>query len=306
VFCLVFFFSGALAPSLIIGRFFAGAFNFYTAKWVVFKSSGNILRELTLYISLVAVLTCLSYFLIDSIVAFGIPLLLGKIIVETVIFLVAFSIQRTFVFSDTPSVTDWDVYYKNRKFSINLRYITEKLLLRILGRLSGKEISSITEFGGGDSCFYEALAKAFPQAKYTIVDNSEAGVALFLRKYTGENIAALKADILCPISIHKAEIVFSVGLIEHFPPEDTERCIAAHFDAVWPGGLVLISYPTPTIPYRIIRSLAEMLHIWRFHDERPLSSDEVVPQMAKYGTIVHQSKNWWIGLTQEVVAVRAR
>ena len=306
VFCLAFLLTGTLGPSLIIGRFFAGAFNFFTAKWLVFKSGGNTVRELTLYVFLVCVLTYISYLLIDGVHGQGVPLLLAKIMVEGAVFLVAFSVQRTFVFRENPAATDWDTYYNNRKFSISMRHVTERLLVRIFLRQAGSAVSSITELGGGDSCFYNALRKVYPSTQYTVVDNSGIGISLFQRKHAGEKISAVHANILEPLNMDKAEVVFSVGLIEHFSPEQTSRCIAAHFEAVKPGGLVLISYPTPSVPYRVIRSLAEVMHIWRFHDERPLTAEEVVPQMARYGDVVHQSKNWWIGLTQEIVAVRVR
>jgi predicted SAM-dependent methyltransferase len=48
------------------------------------------------------------------------------------------------------------------------------------------------------------------------------------------------------VELAEADICFSVGLIEHFTEEDLPRVVSAHFDVVRPGGLVVISFPTPT------------------------------------------------------------
>jgi cyclopropane fatty-acyl-phospholipid synthase-like methyltransferase len=115
------------------------------------------------------------------------------------------------------------------------------------------------------------------------------------------------ADLLAgPVSTEKADIVFSVGLIEHFSTADTAECIRAHFELVKPGGYVLITYPSPTALYSIIRRAAELLKIWSFPDERPLTSQETVPLFSRYGAVVQKKMNWWIGLTQEIVLIKTQ
>ncbi|QCK88184.1 class I SAM-dependent methyltransferase [Phreatobacter aquaticus] len=114
----------------------------------------------------------------------------------------------------------------------------------------------------------------------------------------------MQIDLLNDTLKQKGDLVYSVGLIEHFEPKDTARMIHAHFEAAIPGGLVLITYPTPTLPYRTIRGAAEMLGVWKFHDERPLAYDEVGREMEKYGQIIFRKMNWFIGLTQEILVAR--
>jgi cyclopropane fatty-acyl-phospholipid synthase-like methyltransferase len=103
-----------------------------------------------------------------------------------------------------------------------------------------------------------------------------------------------------------ADIAFSVGLIEHFSPSDTKRAIQTHFDSVRSGGLVIVTFPTPTLLYRTTRRTIELLGQWKFHDERPLSFTEVLPTMERYGTILHTEINWPIFLTQGIVVARKK
>jgi 2-polyprenyl-3-methyl-5-hydroxy-6-metoxy-1,4-benzoquinol methylase len=66
-----------------------------------------------------------------------------------------------------------------------------------------------------------------------------------------------------------ADVVFSVGLIEHFDQSGTNAMIRAHFKALKPAGCAIISFPTPTWLYRAAPRLAETLGLWKFPDERP-------------------------------------
>ena len=90
-----------------------------------------------------------------------------------------------------------------------------------------------------------------------------------------------RADGITPDRLY--DIVFSVGLIEHFDPAGTARVVAAHFDYLRPGGTAIITFPTPTWLYRVVRGLAEMTNNWIFHDERPLRLPEFERAVAGLG-----------------------
>ena len=77
--------------------------------------------------------------------------------------------------------------------------------------------------------------------------------------------------------------------------------IKKHFIAAKKGGVVIITYPTPTISYRITRKILEILSLWEFHDERPLKAKEVEDVALKYGEIVEKSINRLIPLSQGII-----
>ena len=173
------------------------------------------------------------------------------------------------------------------------------------------EVKYICEFGGGDSCFYEGFREVYNKAYYKVLDNSTNGVNLFNTKY--KNIPPFLQDAeICNLltntskKIESSDIVFSAGLIEHFDKNNTKIMIERHFEFTKDNGIVLITYPTPTLIYQIIRKCAEILRIWRFHDERALLFDEVHNSAKECGELLARRLNIAIGLTQEILVYKKR
>jgi len=102
----------------------------------------------------------------------------------------------------------------------------------------------------------------------------------------------------------EADLVFSVGLIEHFSVRDTAKAVKAHFDILKSNGIAIISFPTPTFLYRMARFAAERLGLWIFHDERPLKQSEVSGTGGQYGQLLDQRIIWPIFLTQAMLVFR--
>ena len=202
--------------------------------------------------------------------------------------------------------TDWDAYYA-RPFSAAAltRRITTAKLLRHLQRWLPTPRPCIVELGGANSCFISALYHQLNPAQYVAVDNNRYGLTLLSERckdLTG--LTVLEDDVQNPQQQATADLVFSVGLIEHFDEAGTARAIATHFRYARPGGLVLISFPTPTWLYRSVRSLAELTGSWRFPDERPLTFAEVANTMQAHGELLAHDLNLAIMLTQVLLIGR--
>lgn len=206
------------------------------------------------------------------------------------------------------SATDWNAYYRRPARQARLtRQITGRLLLDLIRRHAEGDPHAICEIGGANSCFYDRVRQAYPHARYAVIDNNAFGLGLLRERGRGDPLLTMyQEDVLrLPDGMEQADIVYSVGLIEHFSPVDTATSIRKHFSCARPGGLVIITFPTPTWLYRATRALAERLGVWRFPDERPLSLDEVKGEVSKSGTIVETRVNWAIVLTQGIVVARA-
>lgn len=308
VFSIIIFFSNSLVFAIAGARFVAGIFNFTVNKYVVFKTKGKILKELIKYTLLVMFLGICSYYGVKLLVLVGANVYLSKILVESIIFLSSFFIQRFFIFETMSTykqdTTDWNSYYSDRNNNLSpTRKITAKIITTIIPQY---KYSLITEFGGGDSCFYKFFRNKFSDCKYRIVDSSKVGVNKFLSKNKGDNIDAICDDLFNTSFEEDSDFVYSIGLIEHFDRDMTKKCIEKHFQSAKKGGIVLISYPTPTLLYRITRKLSELLHLWRFFDERPLEFDEVNGTASQFGDLISRKLNWAICLTQEVLVYRKR
>jgi SAM-dependent methyltransferase len=166
---------------------------------------------------------------------------------------------------------------------------------------------AITELGGANSCFWQAIDAAVHPRSYTAVDNNALGLGkLQERAANARGLVAVQADIFALPALQPADIVFSVGLVEHFSPERTRAAIDAHFKLARPGGLVVITFPTPTWLYRATRFMSERLGMWLFHDERPFWFSDVASAFEANGTVFQHRILWPIVLTQTLVIARKR
>lgn len=203
-------------------------------------------------------------------------------------------------------VTDWDNYYSlpYRTASLTRRY-TSSVLVHLL-KSCAPVAPSILELGGANSCFADRILTEVKPSRYHVVDSNELGLRLFKARHAGDDrVSGSLADILkAPFANGEYDVVYSVGLIEHFDEGGTATAIATHFHYLRPGGLAIITFPTPTLLYRIIRKVAELTGNWIFHDERPLSLAEFVKTASRYGTIESSRILWPLILTQYCTVVR--
>ncbi len=198
--------------------------------------------------------------------------------------------------------TDWDRYYRQPFRAARLtRRITAANLVRQIRRfVCARPV--VVELGGADSCFFDAIHRAVRPRQYHVVDNNQLGLERFRRRIgRADEVFVSNQDVLRLSYQVDADLVFSAGLIEHFDPQDTRRAVAAHFESLRPGGIAIMSFPTPTVLYRAARGLAERAGLWRFPDERPLKLGEVAAAARPLGRMLLRKIVWPIVLTQYLV-----
>jgi len=286
-------------------------FNYTAVKKIVFLSRRRHRETLPRYILLVLLSGTVSYFLITSLTSVvDVPVIAAKACAEGLIFLVNFAIQRDFIFSKKPqgSGTNWNDYYANPyKTASVTRKVTEHYLVGLIQKYSPVPIKGLTiaELGGANSCFFNTIMKRVDPKQYHVYDNNLVGLDKMEKRVRAHDRLFLHAqDVLTLPEINSYDLVFSVGLIEHFNEHDTKSAILAHFKLLKPGGVAIISFPTPTLLYRGSRWVAEVTNSWIFHDERPLERSEVVTTLEKAGTIAFERLNWVIFFTQRMMVVR--
>ena len=84
----------------------------------------------------------------------------------------------------------------------------------------------------------------------------------------------------------------------------TRAAIQSHFRVVKPGGCAIISFPTPTLLYRVARRITEAAGAWKFPDERPLDRDEVLAAANDWGRLEFEKILWPIVFTQRLMVFR--
>ena len=210
--------------------------------------------------------------------------------------------------------TDWNRYYQAPfKTACWSRRIVRNTLLRLFyeSGLTRQKDLCILEAGGGNSCFYQAVAEHLKPVRYCVLDQHQESLDQLVRRIQSrKNIIPpeiIRQNVLespSPDLQKKFDMVFSVGLIEHFSSEGTQGALQFHLDCVKPGGLVIVFFPTPTILYRIIRKAAELTGLWIFHDERPLTVRELLPQLQVQGNVLKHKILYAMFLTQAFIVLR--
>lgn len=203
--------------------------------------------------------------------------------------------------------TDWDLYY--RKTPVTARLTRPILFGRVLAMLQRYSVPNplLAELGGAGSQMFDQVLHLLEPREYHVIDNNQYGLDQ-LQSRVGDdarvrfwNRNVLKLGV--PMEL---DTVFSLGLIEHFDEEGTREAVLAHLRLVKPGGIAIISFPTPTWLYRATRGIAEFTGKWIFHDERALWPDEVKAAIDGHAEWVRDELVWPIMLTQTLAVIRKR
>ena len=206
-------------------------------------------------------------------------------------------------------VTDWNQYYTSvpATATATRKYTTAVLvsMIRRYGRPGETSGLSIVEIGGANSCFIDQIMAEVRTRLYDVIDTNEFGLSLLAGRFgVNRQVGLFHQSVLDLSYDRKADLVFSVGLVEHFTPADTRTAILAHFDVLRPGGTLIITFPTPTLLYRVTRRLIEICGMWKFPDERPLLPGEVLASIGERGEILCRKTLWPQILTQHLVVAR--
>jgi glycosyltransferase involved in cell wall biosynthesis len=314
---LVFYFSfaafGSTAGSQVAGRAVALFVSYRLNRQLVFHANVSGYGVWLRFVGVVVVSGVASYAIINFLSgSFGWSILTAKLTAESALFLFNFAFLRDFVFTSQPEIarkTDWSNYYQSVPPTAKLtRKYTTRVILDTLQRFGLAESGSgMLEFGGANSCFLDAFLARFRPSEYHVADTNEYGLNLLAQRSTGAcRLHLHSADVLRDRIPGHFDLVYSVGLIEHFDADGTAEAVNSHFRHVAPGGLVLITFPRPTWLYRIVRGFLEMAGLWKFPDERPLQPREVLRSIQGQGTVLFQKTLWPLMLTQHLILVRAK
>ena len=91
-------FTKNLLLSVVVSRVISSAVQCYLNANVVFNKTTTPLKSVVRYASLVVILLCCNYLLLNTLVKIGIGLLVAKIVTEGILFLLSYRVQKTVVF----------------------------------------------------------------------------------------------------------------------------------------------------------------------------------------------------------------
>jgi len=296
----------------IAARAVAVVAHFLLSREYVFRAKGQFkLSEVVRYGAIVIANLALTTWLLLTFQSWGAAAVPAKILAQLAGFLFTFVVLDRFVFRDPAEErTNWEEYYRHpfpaSKWSRGI--MSGMLRTLIAAHAPQRRPLSLLELGGGNSCFLEGLMEAHEIAPYVVLDNSPEGMRLARERFAprfGERVGYINDDVFAVELDRRYDVVYSVGLIEHFDDRMMRRLIGLHRQWAADDGLILIAVPTPTILYRIVRTTAEIVGLWKFPDERPVPRARLVSLMREQGMdVIFERTLWSQVLTQSIVAAR--
>ena len=156
----------------------------------------------------------------------------------------------------------------------------------------GRQVS-IVEIGGANSCFLDAVLEQVRPKSYDVIDTNEYGLSLLAGRAPKGGVVRLHLrNVLSLTHDCEADLVYCIGLMEHFDPPETRRAVLGHLDPLRAGGIAIISFLTPTLLCRLSRKFIKAIGLWKFPDERPLEPAEVLPTIRERADILYRKTLW--------------
>jgi ubiquinone/menaquinone biosynthesis C-methylase UbiE len=108
---------------------------------------------------------------------------------------------------------------------------------------AGITVAHVLDLGSGPGAYLDLFLRAFPKARGTWIDVSEAmeGMARERLAPFGGRVAYVIGDAerLATLDVRPAEVVISSRALHHFSPESLQGVYRAAFEVVTPGGFVM-------------------------------------------------------------------
>lgn len=148
---------------------------------------------------------------------------------------------------------DWDTFwlFTSRHKAFN-RLLYSLHFRHYISLLDGvlPEKPNILELGAGSGIIPRRIVKRWG-GHATLVDSNKVARDLFLaRRIPGEPLDYVLGDVLELDFPPVFDLVYSDGLIEHFP--EKERLIAAHKQALKPSGHIVLFVPNNSLLFRTL------------------------------------------------------
>ncbi len=108
---------------------------------------------------------------------------------------------------------------------------------------SGLDVTHVVDVGSGPGAYLEVFLRAFPEARGTWIDVSDAMQELAQEQLAelGDRVSYLVGDAekLDELEVEPAQVMLSSRALHHFSPESLQNVYRAAFEIVTPGGYVM-------------------------------------------------------------------
>jgi 2-polyprenyl-3-methyl-5-hydroxy-6-metoxy-1,4-benzoquinol methylase len=201
------------------------------------------------------------------------------------------------LWSHAPSTARDDQLIERERQGVRWTLVARKLE-EAFGQVAGLRT---IELGSGRGDLSVLLAEQ--GAQVTLLDASEQALAQARNRFGRRGLAAefLQDDLLAPEPGWEGrfDVALSSGVVEHFRGEVRTDALAAHWRALRPGGLAIISVPHAHCPpYRLWKLYLELRGWWPYGLEIPYTRRELVKRARQAG--FREAETTAVGLWQSV------
>jgi len=206
------------------------------------------------------------------------------------------------------SSEDWDRLWHRDPLSWVRPGTREKLgarqhyvdwVTQLLGGIDCTGFSS-AELGCGTGLVTCGLQDQRGFSSGVLVDFSREAVKIAAHNVRGRNIRVVHNDVLAWQTEERFDLVYSIGLIEHFLGDALEAIVHKHASLLKPGGYAIIIVPQRSLLWPVLRLLNTAQGI----REEPLRGRNLVALCEKVGLKVVRLKRFLLGISIGIVAQR--
>lgn len=166
------------------------------------------------------------------------------------------------------------------------------------------------ELGSGRGDLSVMLAEE--GAAVTLLDVNDVALTSAAQRFERLGLMAgrVQCDLRAAATVPQApfDVALSIGVIEHFSGNARTEVLRAHFDALRPGGLAIVSVPYSwCLPYRLWKAYLELRGWWPYGMEIPYSKAELTRrarsagfthiQLRSFGFHLSLGEHWFKRLT---------
>lgn len=161
-----------------------------------------------------------------------------------------------------------------KPFELLIRCLIRNGLKRLMNNTNLRN-PNILELGAGTGKDSEWLIKRYG-GKATLIDNCRYVISKANKRFHKKKVRInyIKSNIEDINYKNQFDLVFSIGLVEHFYNQDLINIFKKHTNASKKSGYVIIFVPHKTNIYRFFRRFLTYFNLWMW-DEKPFTKQEL-------------------------------
>ncbi len=202
--------------------------------------------------------------------------------------------------------TDWDSYAHFEPTNPLVRKLFLDPMFRayrgLLKHASFDGPVSILELGSGTGYITRRICRVLPTRKVTLVDSNQRMLEISRQTFSAVECEKqfIHSDVFEMDLDERFDLVHSAGVVEHFEDARRAELLRLHASFLLDGGYCIVYAPTPTPAYLFWRTVVEALDLWPYHDEVPLTRNQLVREGEQAGLRILSVNTFWDYFLTEV------